>query len=93
MQNAFHFKFFDKDQVVFANRIGYENKSTVVNLNEEHLVLKTPKAADYQPGDELLANSRHACPTSAMHRQAYVVRGGEVVDRWDVVARDRWLTV
>ena len=61
--------------------------------NEEHLVLKTPLAQKYQPGDELLAVARHACPTSAMHKQAYVVRGGKLVGHWDVIARDRWLTV
>lgn len=61
--------------------------------NEEHLVLKTPLAKNYQPGDELLAIARHACPTSAVHKQAYVVKGGKLVGHWDVVARDRWLTI
>jgi D-serine deaminase-like pyridoxal phosphate-dependent protein len=61
--------------------------------NEEHLVLKTPLAKNYEPGDELLAVARHACPTSAMHKQAYIIREGQLAEHWDVVARDRWLTV
>lgn len=61
--------------------------------NEEHLVLETPEAAAFQPGDELLAIPRHICPTSALHKQMFVVSGGEVTECWSVKARDRWLTI
>ncbi|MCC6507822.1 MAG: D-TA family PLP-dependent enzyme [Pirellulaceae bacterium] len=61
--------------------------------NEEHLVLKTSRANEYQPGDSLLAIARHACPTSAMYQQAYVIREGKVQECWKVVARDRCLTI
>ena len=61
--------------------------------NEEHLVIETARAADFQPGDEAYAVPRHICPTSALHKQAYVVSEGKVVDHWEVAARDRWLTV
>ncbi|MDP6443338.1 MAG: D-TA family PLP-dependent enzyme [Pirellulaceae bacterium] len=61
--------------------------------NEEHLVLSSTEAERFQPGDELLAIPRHACPTSALHKQVYVVKDGELVDRWDVASRDRWLTI
>ena len=61
--------------------------------NEEHLVLRTERAGDFTPGDELIAIPRHVCPTSALHKQAYVVSGGELVARWGVAARDRWLTI
>jgi len=61
--------------------------------DEEHLVLETDRASEFVPGDELLAIPRHICPTSALHKQAYVVSNGEVVGRWDVAARDRWLTI
>ena len=43
--------------------------------------------------DELLAIPKHVCPTSALHRQAYVIDGGRVVDMWDVTARDRFITI
>lgn len=61
--------------------------------NEEHLVLQTPQAERFQPGDELWAIPTHICPTTALHKQAYVVSDGRVVDRWDVASRDRWLTI
>ncbi|MFN0056210.1 MAG: D-TA family PLP-dependent enzyme [Planctomycetales bacterium] len=61
--------------------------------NEEHLVLRTPRAGEFQPGDELYAIPRHICPSIALHKQVWVVAGGQLVDRWDVAARDRWLTI
>jgi len=61
--------------------------------NEEHLVLETSQAGEFQPGDELCAISRHACPTSALHKEVHVVRDGKLADRWEVSARDRQLTI
>ncbi len=61
--------------------------------NEEHFVVETPAAGRYKPGDEVFAVPTHICPTVALHKQAYVVEGGRVTERWDVVARDRVLTV
>jgi D-serine deaminase-like pyridoxal phosphate-dependent protein len=57
--------------------------------NEEHLVLETPLAANYQPGDVLLAIPSHICPTCALHKEVYAVRGEEVVGTWKVASRDR----
>ena len=61
--------------------------------NEEHLVLQSNAADRYQPGDELFAIPRHVCPTSALHKQAYVIDGGKLTELWDVTARDRKLTI
>jgi D-serine deaminase-like pyridoxal phosphate-dependent protein len=61
--------------------------------NEEHLVLKTSRAGEFTPGDVLLAIPRHVCPTSALHKQVFVVSDGKFIDRWDVTSRDRWITV
>lgn len=61
--------------------------------NEEHLVLETAQAERFQPGDELLAIPRHICPTSALHKQVYVVSDGQLVGTWAVASRDRMLTV
>jgi D-serine deaminase-like pyridoxal phosphate-dependent protein len=61
--------------------------------NEEHLVLETPDASCYQPGDELLAIPRHVCPTSALHKEAFVISHGQVSECWSVTARDRRLTI
>jgi D-serine deaminase-like pyridoxal phosphate-dependent protein len=61
--------------------------------NEEHFVIDTPAAAQFPPGAEVYAIPTHICPTCAMHRQAYVVENGRVTERWDIVARDRVLTI
>jgi D-serine deaminase-like pyridoxal phosphate-dependent protein len=61
--------------------------------NEEHLVIETPAAERFRPGDVAYAMPAHVCPTSALHKFAYVVEGGKVVDRWEIVARDRVLTI
>jgi D-serine deaminase-like pyridoxal phosphate-dependent protein len=61
--------------------------------NEEHLVIESSAAADFHPGDEIFAMPTHICPTCAMHREAYVVEDGAVVERWAIVARDRVLNI
>jgi D-serine deaminase-like pyridoxal phosphate-dependent protein len=61
--------------------------------NEEHFVIETPVADRFAPGDEVFAMPTHICPTCAMHRQAYVVEDGRVTGTWDIVARDRVLSI
>ena len=61
--------------------------------SEEHLVVETPRAGECPPGTALLAFPSHICPTCALHRRAYVIEHGDVVDEWEVAARDRVLTV
>jgi D-serine deaminase-like pyridoxal phosphate-dependent protein len=61
--------------------------------NEEHFVIETPAASRFQPGDEVYAVPTHICPTCALHRQAYVVENGQVTECWDIVARDRVLSI
>lgn len=63
-----------------------------VTHSEEHLVVETPLADRYRPGHALLAFPSHICPTCALHRRAYVVEDGRLVDEWEVAARDRVLT-
>lgn len=61
--------------------------------NEEHLVVETANAAAFHPGDWTLAIPRHVCPTSALHKEATVIADGEIVDTWEIIARDRCLTI
>ena len=65
--------------------------ATLGGQSEEHLVVDTPDAEKYPPGTAFLAFPTHVCPTSALHRRAYVVENGLLVDEWDVAARDRFL--
>jgi D-serine deaminase-like pyridoxal phosphate-dependent protein len=61
--------------------------------NEEHFVVETPAAKQFQPGDEVYALPTHICPTCAMHRHAYVVENGRLTGKWEIVGRDRQLVV
>jgi D-threonine aldolase len=61
--------------------------------NEEHLTIETDDAERFQPGDLAFAIPTHVCPTVALHRQAVVIEGGRVTGAWNIVARDRQLTV
>ncbi len=65
--------------------------ATLGGQSEEHLVVDTPDAEKYPPGTVFLAFPTHVCPTSALHRKAYVVENGVLVDEWEVAARDRVL--
>jgi D-serine deaminase-like pyridoxal phosphate-dependent protein len=64
-----------------------------VQHTEEHLVVKTDFASQYRPGDWTIAIPMHVCPTSALHESATVVEHGQVVGRWDIVARRRRITI
>jgi len=66
---------------------------TIVAHNEEHLVIETPQASQYEPGDIVMALPGHVCPTCALHREAYVIEGGRMVGTWLIASRDRVLSV
>lgn len=66
---------------------------TPVLQNEEHFVVETPAAERFRPGDTVFAMPTHICPTCAMHKAAYVVENGQVIGQWEIVGRDRMLTV
>lgn len=67
--------------------------AVAVLQNEEHLVLETEAADQFEPGDETLAIPIHICPTTALHKEVTVIEDGKVSTSWPVVARDRKLTV
>ena len=61
--------------------------------NEEHLVLETPRAPEFQVGDVLFAIPWHVCPTVALHSEVWIVNEGRAGESWPVVARARRITV
>jgi D-serine deaminase-like pyridoxal phosphate-dependent protein len=67
--------------------------ATAVTHSEEHLVIETARAADFELGDCLYGVPRHVCPTVALHAEAVVLENGKSAERWTVVARDRALTI
>ena len=68
-------------------------KAEAVLHNEEHLVVETPAAESFHPGDVVYAMPAHICPTCALHQFAYVVEDGQVVDHWEIASRNRMLTI
>ena len=64
-----------------------------VGHNEEHLVLETPRAAEFPVGTTLYGLPWHICPTVALHDRVQVVRDHRVVDEWVVTARARRLSL
>lgn len=61
--------------------------------NEEHLVLRTPRAAEFPIGTALYGIPWHICPTVALHCSVYVVEVQRVTAEWPVIARARKITI
>ena len=61
--------------------------------SEEHLVIETPRAAEFSIGQVLHGIPRHVCPTVALHSEAIVVENGRGSAQWPILARARRLTV
>jgi D-serine deaminase-like pyridoxal phosphate-dependent protein len=57
--------------------------------NEEHLVIESPDADRWKPGDHTLAFPTHVCPTVALYPRAFVVESGRIAGEWPIAARDR----
>ena len=64
-------------------------EAKAVMHNEEHLVLETPRAADFPVGSVLYGIPWHICPTVALHSHVHPAQGGVAGERWPVVARTR----
>lgn len=64
-----------------------------IGHSEEHMVLKVPAGSNYQIGDLLYGVPVHICPTVALYEKAYVVDGGRISGSWQVIARNRSITI
>lgn len=71
---------------------GLEDANFVMH-SEEHLVAETPRAEEIPVGAVFYGLPRHICPTVALHHDVWVVREGKAVDRWEVTARRRRITI
>lgn len=65
--------------------------AVLIKQSEEHLVVETPSAADFAPGDLVYAWPAHICPTCALHRELLVAENHRITGAWKVLARDRML--
>lgn len=61
--------------------------------SEEHLVIQSPDLESKKVGDVLYGIPYHICPTVALHEEAHVIQQYEVVDKWQVIARKRKITI
>jgi D-serine deaminase-like pyridoxal phosphate-dependent protein len=73
-------------RVFFKDLPEYE----VISQSEEHLVLKTPLAAQFKVGDILYGTPWHVCPTVALYNEAQIIENGTRTDTW-AIARGRRL--
>jgi D-serine deaminase-like pyridoxal phosphate-dependent protein len=64
-----------------------------VGQSEEHLVVKSELPDALVVGQILLAYPYHICPTVALYDQVHVVNSGEITDHWEVIARNRKITI
>ena len=64
-----------------------------ISHNEEHLVLESPAAEQWKPGDVMYGIPWHICPTVPRYKSAYVIRNGRIEGEWQVDARDRMITI
>lgn len=73
--------------------LNWDERHEVVGHNEEHMVLQTKERCSLRCGDVLYGVPVHICPTVALHQRAECVRDYRVTEPWQVVARDRMLTI
>lgn len=67
---------------------------TIVAHNEEHLVVETADAAKIHIGSVHYAWPWHICPTVALYEFASIADDkNHIVDRWNIVARNRTITI
>ena len=76
-------------------RIHFLNAPDAMQIghSEEHMMLKVPDSSTYQPGDVLYGIPMHICPTVSMYEAVNVVVEREVISSWDVIARNKKITI
>jgi D-serine deaminase-like pyridoxal phosphate-dependent protein len=78
-----------------ANRVRFLNLTDYepVSQSEEHLVLSVRDWDAIKVGDVLYGVPYHICPTVNLYNEVYVAEAGRVTDTWQVVARNRRITI
>ena len=64
-----------------------------IGHSEEHLILKSKEPDVLEPGQLLFAYPFHVCPTVALYDHVQVVSNGKIIDQWEVIARNRKITI
>lgn len=76
-------------------RVAFLHPHSFIQLahSEEHLVIKSTAPDVLSVGQLLLAFPYHICPTVALYEQVHVVRSGNIIAQWEVIARKRKITI
>ncbi|MCU0389785.1 MAG: D-TA family PLP-dependent enzyme [Thermoflexibacter sp.] len=64
-----------------------------VSQSEEHLVLEVEDWENIKIGQIIYGVPYHICPTINLYNEVYVVEKQEVIGNWQVIARNRKITV
>jgi len=76
-------------RVVFLNA----PDAQAISQSEEHLVVKVDKGNTYEVGDVFYGVPFHVCPTCALYDQAHVVVNKAANETWQVISRNRAITI
>lgn len=76
-------------------RVHFLNEPNAVptGQSEEHLVVTVTDSSQHTPGDVWYGAPVHICPTVALYDKAYVVTNNKVDTSWEVIARNRSITI
>lgn len=64
-----------------------------IGHSEEHMVLKVTGTNNYAVGDVLYGVPFHICPTVALYDSAVVINDHAATTRWNMLARNRTITI
>ncbi|HEY2726428.1 MAG TPA: alanine racemase, partial [Parafilimonas sp.] len=80
---------------ILEKRVHFLNADNIqfISQSEEHLVLKVDDSSVYKIGDVLYGTPYHICPTVALYERAAVVENNNAVDEWNVIARNKKISV
>lgn len=67
--------------------------SRQINQSEEHLVVESPDAKNFEIGDIFYAIPMHICPTVAKYPFVQTVENNEITGSWKVAARDQKINI
>jgi D-serine deaminase-like pyridoxal phosphate-dependent protein len=76
-------------RIFFLNLSNYNVRSQ----SEEHLVVEVKDWEKIHVGDVFYGVPYHVCPTVALYDEAVVVENGNVIDKWNVIARKKKITI
>lgn len=77
------------------NRVYFINapELVIISQSEEHLVVDAGEQHGWKIGDLLYALPVHICPTCAVYDTATTIVDGYISEKWEIIARDRSLTI